>query len=300
MTDEFAALDENLFFESDAHTLTGLRLPDVFGGIALDGGERCSLIRWREQQLLPDAHLSAFNAPDEDALCIVSVDILYRQAQWQVDSLASCLEALQSFKDASAFVPGHVGATPDNVVAFDGRNGNYSDGFNIETLEIIANFLHKSVETGVVIANQIHFVNDDAELSHAHEMEKKSVPEGLLLESFLCINDKKRCIGAFGASDHIAHEAFVSGRINEDVFAVMAIESYPCAVDCNALVAFGLERIHEECPLKGDTPALAHFLHCGFFAVGKRVDVMEESPDERRLAVVDMPDEDEVQWRKIL
>ena len=64
-------------------------------------------------------------------------------------------------------------------------------------------------------------------------------------------------------------------------------------VDGDALVALGLERVHQERPFERHAALLAHGLDRLELAVGQRAGVVEQAADQRRLAVVDMADDDD-------
>ena len=87
------------------------------------------------------------------------------------------------------------------------------------------------------------------------------MPFTLFLDSFVC-GDKKQCrVGSRSACHHVLQKFFVTGRIDYNVRPDVRTKPNLRDVDRNILVSFGLESIHQECPLKRHSATLADRLN---------------------------------------
>ena len=84
-------------------------------------------------------------------------------------------------------------------------------------------------------------------------------------------------------------------RVDDDVVALRRAEPDLRGVDGDALVALGLERVHQERPFERHAAPLAHRLDRLELALGQRAGVVEQPADQGRLAVVDVADDDDLQ-----
>ena len=104
----------------------------------------------------------------------------------------------------------------------------------------------------------------------------------LAAHTLVGIDEQQRGIGIRRAGDHVADELAVAGRVDQDIFAAAVAKPDLCRIDGDALVAFGLQAVHQERPFERHTATPAHFLDGFEFTF-------------RRLAMVDMADDDDAQ-----
>src|SRR5688572_10257240 len=95
-----------------------------------------------------------------------------------------------------------------------------------------------------------------------------------------------------GPGDHVLRELEVSGRVDDDVLALVRIEEDARRVYGNALRLFVLERIEKKGVLertRGGCTVRPDLLELSF---GQRSGVSEQAPDHRALAMIDMAGDD--------
>ena len=100
---------------------------------------------------------------------------------------------------------------------------------------------------------------------------------------------------AFSSGNHVLDELTVPGRVDDHVVARRRAQPDLGGIDGDALVALGLEGIHEERPFEGHAAPLAHRLDGLELALGQRAGIVDQATDEGRLAVIDMADDDDAQ-----
>jgi hypothetical protein len=59
------------------------------------------------------------------------------------------------------------------------------------------------------------------------------------------------------------------------------------------LVSFRLQSVHQECPLKRHSAALANCLNLFEFTIGQRAGIMQKAPYQGRFSVIDVADDDD-------
>ena len=84
------------------------------------------------------------------------------------------------------------------------------------------------------------------------------------------------------------------GRVDDDVGALFGLEEDLRGVDGDALVALGLDGVHQEGPFERHAAPFGHRLDRLELAVGQRARVVDQPADQGRLAVVDMADDDDL------
>src|SRR3546814_655204 len=87
----------------------------------------------------------------------------------------------------------------------------------------------------------------------------------------------------------------MTGRIDDDVIALLGLEPDLRRVDGDALVALRLERVHQEGPFERHAAPLAHRLDGLELAFRKRPGVVKQAADQRGLAVIDVADDDDAE-----
>ena len=87
----------------------------------------------------------------------------------------------------------------------------------------------------------------------------------------------------------------MAGRVDDDVVAARGAEPDLRGVDGDALVALGLERVHQEGPFERHAAPLADRLDGLELALGQRAGVVEQAADQGRFAVIDVADDDDLE-----
>ena len=124
------------------------------------------------------------------------------------------------------------------------------------------------------------------------------MPPRLRQQAFTCIDQHDSQIGGRRAGRHVACVLLVAGSIGDDEAAARALEMAIGHVDGDGLLAFGLEAIEEQrivdaARLRAVLARIA--LEHRPLVLGNRLRLMQQPPDERRLAVVDAPAGEEAQ-----
>ena len=128
-------------------------------------------------------------------------------------------------------------------------------------------------------------------------MQQIAVAAGLVAHAFQRVDDQHRAVGLRGAGDHVAQEFRVAGRVDQHDVARSGAEADLRGVDGDALVALGLQRVEQEGPFERHAaPRADGFQHLEL-ALGQAAGLMQEAADQRRLAVVDMADDDDAHLR---
>ena len=109
-------------------------------------------------------------------------------------------------------------------------------------------------------------------------------------------------IGGRGAHRHVAGILLVAGRVGDDELALVGREIAIGDVDGDALLALGGQAVDEQREI--EIVALRAVLlrirfERGDEIVGREIGVIEQAPDQRRLAVVDRAAGDEAQERLV-
>ena len=143
----------------------------------------------------------------------------------------------------------------------------------------------------------VHLIDDDRDLANAQKMQQIAVPAGLIAHAFGGVDDQHRRIGLRSAGDHVAQEFRVARRIDQHDFARVGAEADLRGVDRDALVALGLQRVEQERPLERHAAPRADRLQHLELAVRQAAGLMQEPSDQRRLAVIDMADDDDANLR---
>ena len=159
--------------------------------------------------------------------------------------------------------------------------------------DLVADFLEA---LGAEI-DAVHLVDDDRDLLHAEQVQQIAVPPGLVAHAFERVDDQHRAVGLRGAGDHVAQEFGMAGRVDQHDVARIGAEADLRGVDGDALVALGLERVEQERPFERHAaPRADGFQHLEL-AVGQAAGLVQQAADQRRLAVVDMADDDDADLR---
>ena len=177
-------------------------------------------------------------------------------------------------------------ATPSPLRA---EIGITADRLEAERRDLGADLL----EARRAVVDPVHLVDDDRHLADAEQVQQIAVPPGLVANAFGGIDDQDRGVGLRRAGDHVAQEFGVAGRVDQHDVARRRAEADLAGVDGDALVALGLQRIEQERPFEGDAAPRADRLEVLELAVREAAGLVQQASDQRRLAMIDMPDDDD-------
>ncbi len=286
---DLAALDEDLLVERDADRLPGFGALRLLGHApGLDRLDRGGLVGGREQQCVADREAAQFDPAGENPALIELVDVLDRQPQRPLGLAGLREELIERLDHGRPLVPGHDLGAGDDVVALARRDRDETRGLDPEAGQIGAILLGDRAEAVGAVADQVHLVDQHGHLAHAQKVEQIAVPVGLLAHALEGVDQEQCCLGAGRPGHHVLQELLVARRIDDDVVAGLGLELDLGGVDRHPLVALGLQRVHQEGPFERHAAPLADRLDRLELALGQGPRVVEQPADQRRLAVIDV------------
>src|SRR5258707_280699 len=135
------------------------------------------------------------------------------------------------------------------------------------------------------------FVDQNGNLTEAKDMQNKRMAAGLLTPTLCSIDHQKGRLGLGDTGDGVLQELLMAWRIDDDVAALAGTEEDLRRIDGDALVAFGLEGIQQEGPFEDAAALIAGGLQFRQLAFRQAAGVVQEAPDQRGFAVIDMADD---------
>ena len=115
-----------------------------------------------------------------------------------------------------------------------------------ELVEEVAEVVFDGVEGGLVVVDEVHFVDGDDEVADAEEGGDGGVAARLWEHAFAGVYEDDGEVGGGGAGGHVAGVLLVAGGVRDDEFAAGGGEVAVGDVDGDALLAFGAEAVGEE------------------------------------------------------
>ena len=146
-----------------------------------------------------------------------------------------------------------------------------------------AEVAHDRVEGLLGVVDEVHLVDRDDEVRDAEQRGDERVAARLLDHAVARVDEHDGQVGGRGAGDHVARVLHVAGRVGQDERAPRGGEVAVGDVDRDALLALGAQAVGQARQVElAVAPAQVVEL------VGEdRLGVVQQAPDERRLAVVD-------------
>ena len=167
------------------------------------------------------------------------------------------------------------------------ESADQRDAFVLDCLE------HALVET-----DQVHLVDRDDNVADTEQRDDEGVPAGLHLHATRGVHQDHRQVHGRGAGRHIARVLLVPRAVRDDVLAHFGVEVSVSDVDRDALLALGLQAVHEQREVHrvaGCSPFTAVRGHRRKRVFEDLLRVMQQPPDQRALAVVHAAAGDEAQ-----
>ena len=189
-------------------------------------------------------------------------------------------------------------ADPDDIVAIESRDRDRQPPFDPDALGERPVIGANGRERRLVVIDQVHLGHRQHEVADAHQLRQIGVAPGLGQDALARIDQQHRDIGGGRAGHHVACILLMPRRVRDDEFALVAGEETIRHVDSNALLALGREPVDQQREV--DLLALgAVALAIGFerfeLVVEDLLGLVQQAPDQRRLAVIDAAAGDEAQ-----
>src|SRR5881296_1646812 len=284
----------------EADVVAGLRLLDLLV-VHLDRLDFADLVRGHEVDLHPDLQEPGLHAADRHGpRARDRVDVLHREAERKVRRLRRDRELVQRFDEGGPLVPRHLGRRLDDVLALVRANRDEGDLVDLvadpsqEPGELRLQFVEARLgERGL---RRVHLVDRDDQLLDAERAGEEDVLFRLRLDALRPADDEDRGVRLGRARDHVLDEVPVARGVDDREVVLVRVKALVRHVDRQAALALLLDLVHDERELeRGLAHLLGEFLEILEFV---RVDVpgvVEDPANGRRLPVVDVADEHEVE-----
>ena len=186
-------------------------------------------------------------------------------------------------------MPGRVGGGFRDIVAVAGGERDGVEGLEAEAGGEVLVILADGGEAGLGEIDQVHLVHGEDDVADAEQRDDEGVAAGLGDDALAGVDQEDGEVGGGGAGRHVAGVLLVAGRVGDDEAAAVGGEEAVGDVDGDALLALGLEAVHEEGVvgvLAGGAELAAVALERGELVLEEGAGFVEEAADEGGFAVV--------------
>ena len=295
MGDDIAALDEQFAVERDADR-AACALRTLSGSSGQPSTLRIFAILPAGMITIssPTVRLPGLDASGNDSAIVEFVDRLHREPQRQFVERSRRVQRIEWLRPRSGRCTSSIlavrSATPSPSRAEIGMTAVGMTPRPVRCAEISSPIAPEAFRAEI---DAVHLVDDDSDLLDAEQMQQIAVPPRLVAHAFQRVDDQHRAVGLCRAGDHVAQEFGVARRVDQHDVARPRAEADLRGVDGDALIALGLQRVQQERPFERHAaPGADRFQHFKF-AVGQAAGLVQQPPDQRRLAVIDVADDDD-------
>ena len=247
-------------------------------------------------------HPSARDRAGEAAKIMMrAVDPLHRQAEWGAAAVLLDLDGFEPLQQMPALIPRRPRADRGDIVAEARRDRNREQRAEAKRLGELAIGDDDVAEDALVIVDEIDLVDREHDVAHAEQRHDDRMAVGLREQPLARIDQHDREVGVGRPGRHVAGILLVAGRIGDDERAPGGGEVAIGDVDGDALLALGFEPVDQE-RVVDVVASRAEFLRVAFerrqLVVEDQLLLVQQSPNQRRLAIVDRPAGEETQGRE--
>src|SRR5882762_3229596 len=215
---------------------------------------------------------------------------LHREAKTLQRIVFRKRDSFEVLQQSRAQVPRHPLAAVDDVVSLkraDWHALHVCDSqLRRERQEIVLQ-LEKYI---FAIVGQIHLVHGGKHFGDSQERSNEGVAASLREEPFGTVNQNDRQVRRGRAGRHVARVLLMPRSVGDDKFAARGREIPVSHVDGDALLAFGPQTVGEQRKINRPRGAVdAALLHRGELIFVDGLGIVQETTDQRRLAVVNAP-----------
>ncbi len=206
------------------------------------------LYAWRQHlNALADLHgAGSQRAGETTEIEVRAVHVLNRETHRLGIHRTTNFHRLQHFQQRRAAVPGKVVAVAGNVIAFQ-RGQRYE-----ANIEIARQLLGKgqilfanAVKGLFAVADEIHFIDSHHQMFDAQQCGNKAVTTGLIQHTFTRVDQQNRQVAGRRAGGHVTGVLLVPRGVGDNKFTLLSGEIAVRHVDGDALLALGLQAIHQ-------------------------------------------------------
>src|SRR5947209_11659319 len=284
--------------ESDVVSRLGLRELLV---VHLDRLHLADLVCRDEVHFHPDLHDARLNPADRHGPGARDrIDVLDGKPKRQVRRLLRDREIIQCGHEGGPLVPPQLRARLRNVLPFVRADGDERDLVHLEPGDLQeARELRLELREpllGIFRLRRVHLVNGDDQLFDPQNLRKEDVLLRLRLDAFRGPDHEDGRIRLGRARDHVLDEVPVARRVDDREVVLVRVKTLVRDVDREAALPLLLHLVHDEGELEGGLAHLLGELLEILEFVGVDVPgVVQDPADGRRLPVVDVADEYEVE-----
>src|SRR5881397_3116051 len=284
----------------EADVVPGLRLLDLLV-VHLDRLDFADLVRGHEVDLHPDLQEPGLDPADGDSpRARDRVDVLHRETEREVRRLRRDRELVQCLNERGPLVPRHLGRRLDDVLALVRADRDEWDLVDLvaDASQEPGEFRLQFVEArlGKWGLRRVHLVDRHDKLLDAERAREEDVLLRLRLDALRSDEDDDRRVCLGRARAHVLDEVPVARGVDDREVVLIRVKALVRDVDREATLPLLLDLVHDEGELER---RLAHLLgELLQILEFVRVDVpgvVEDPADGRRLPVVDVADEHEVE-----
>src|SRR2546425_758727 len=228
------------------------------------------------------------------------VDVLDREAEREVRRLRRHRQVVEGRHEGGALVPRQLGRGLRDVLALVRADRDEGDPVHLEArdLQQAGQFGLQFGEAllGILRFRGVHLVDRHDELLDPEDLREVDVLLRLRLHAFRGSDDEDRRVRLGRAGDHVLDEIPVARGVDDREVVLVRVKALVRDVDREAALPLLLDLVHDKRELeRGLAHLLGELLEILKFV---RVDipgVIEDPADGRRLPVVDVADEHEVE-----
>src|SRR5256712_401810 len=284
----------------EADVVAWFRLRDLLV-VHLDRLDLADLVRGHEVDLHPDFQEAGLDPADgHGAGARDRVDVLDREAEREVRRLRRHRQVVEGRHEGGALVPGHLRGRLRDVLALVRADRDERDPVHLEARD-----LQQAGQLGlqfgeallrILRLRRVHLVDRHDDLLDPEDLREVDVLLRLRLHALRRPDDEDRGVRLGRAGDHVLDEVPVARGVYDREVVLVRVKTLVRDIDRQAALALLLALVHDERELeRGLAHLLGELLEVLEFV---RVDipgVVEDPADGRRLPVVDVADEHEVE-----
>ena len=302
MHQHVAARHVDLVFQGQRDGLAGAGLLQL----ALEGDDRpdaaCLARRQRHDLVALAHHARGQGAGKAPEVQVRPVHVLHREAQVVEVAVGGDFHGLEDFHQRLARVPGRALGTVDHVVALERRHGHEVQraglAIQADALGEIQVVGADAFEHALIEAQQVHLVDGHHDVADAQQRGDVAVPARLGLHAVTGIHQDDGQVAGRGTGGHVAGVLLVPGRVGDDELALGGAEVAVGHIDGDALLALGLQAVHQQRQVDVVTGGadLLGVAGDGFqMVLVDHLGVVQQAADQRALAVVHVAAGEEAQ-----
>ncbi|RMV96151.1 hypothetical protein ALP01_05381 [Pseudomonas caricapapayae] len=300
MHQQVATGDVDFVFHGQGHSLTrsGMLQLTLIGD---DGLHTAALARRQHDDLVALVHDAAGQRTGEATeIQVRTVDVLHRESQVCIVAITGDFDGFENLHQRLASVPRRTLALVHHVVALERRHRHKRHGGRLErnTLGKLQVIGLDRLEHALVKTIEVHLVDGDNDMLDAQQRSDIAVTAGLGLHAIARIHQNDRQVTGRSTSGHVTGVLLMSWRIGNDELALGRGEIAIRDIDGDALLALGLQTVHQQRQIDVIASVTGLFRVSGNSFKMIFVDhlgVVQQTPDQRALAVIDVATGEEAQ-----